>query len=94
MVKTADVEKQNYYPKDSSKQYKFATNFIKVGDYEKAEIALKEFIETNPNHTLRECAHIGLLKHYYIRQLYHDAAAAYLDGYQKYPKEQKLHKIF
>ena len=30
-------------------QYKFAVSFIKVGDYETAELALREFVDTNPN---------------------------------------------
>ena len=29
-----------------------------------------------------------------IRQLYSDAATAYLDGYQNYPKRKKLQIIF
>jgi len=90
VVKTAEVEKPKLLPKGTpEKQYKFATSFIKVGDYEKAEIALKEFIETNPNHNLTGNAQYWFAETYYIRQLYHDAAAAYLDGYQKYPKSNK-----
>ena len=90
VVKTAQVEKPKLLPKGTpEKQYKFATSFIKVGDYEKAEIALKEFIETNPNHNLTGNAQYWFAETYYIRQLYHDAAAAYLDGYQKYPKSNK-----
>ena len=34
------------------KQYEFAVSFLKVGDYETAEFALREFVETNPNHKL------------------------------------------
>ena len=34
------------------KQYEFAISFIKVGDYETAEFALKEFVDTNPKHKL------------------------------------------
>ena len=30
------------------KQYEFAISFLKVGDYETAEFALKEFVDTNP----------------------------------------------
>ena len=70
-------------------QYKFATNFTKVGDYQKAEIALKEFIEKNPTHTWSGSAQYWFAETFYIRQLYHDAAAAYLDGYQKFPKSKK-----
>jgi tol-pal system protein YbgF len=90
VVKTAPVAKERILPKvDPNEQYKFATNLIKVGDYEKAELALKEFIELNPQHSLAGSAQYWFAETYYIRQLYHDAAAAYLDGYQKYPKSSK-----
>ncbi len=90
VVKTAPVAKEKILPKgDANQQYKFATDLIKVGDYEKAETALKEFIDTHPKHTLAGSAQYWFAETYYIRQLYHDAAAAYLDGYQKYPKSSK-----
>ena len=53
------------------------------------EMALKEFIDTNPDHPLTGNAQYWFAETFYIRQLYHDAAAAYLDGYQKYPKNKK-----
>ena len=34
------------------KQYEFAVSFIKVGDYETAEFALREFVDSNPKHKL------------------------------------------
>lgn len=90
VVQTADVEAESILPKGTpASQYKFATNFIKVGDYQKAETALKEFIEKNPNHLLSGSAQYWFAETFYIRQLYHDAAAAYLDGYQKFPKSKK-----
>jgi tol-pal system protein YbgF len=90
VVQTADVEAESILPKGTpASQYKFATNFIKVGDYQKAETALKEFIEKNPNHSLSGSAQYWFAETFYIRQLYHDAAAAYLDGYQKFPKSKK-----
>jgi len=90
VVQTADVEAESILPKGTTaSQYKFATNFIKVGDYQKAEFALKEFIEKNPTHSLSGSAQYWFAETFYIRQLYHDAAAAYLDGYQKFPKSKK-----
>lgn len=70
-------------------QYKFATSLIKVGDYDQAELALKEFVKKNPKHELAGNAQYWYAETFYIRQLYHDAAAAYLDGYQKYPQSTK-----
>ena len=90
VVKTATVSKEQMLPKGNpGEQYKFATDLIKIGDYEKAELALKEFIDKNPTHPLAGSAQYWFAETYYIRQLYHDAAAAYLDGYQKFPKSDK-----
>ena len=71
------------------KQYEFATSFLKVGDYNTAERAFKEFVDTNPNHELAGNAQYWYAETFRIRQLYTDAASAYLEGYQKYPKSKK-----
>jgi tol-pal system protein YbgF len=70
-------------------QYKFAVSFIKVGDYETAELALREFVDSNPKHQLAGNAQYWYGETFRVRQLYQDAATAYLDGYQKYPKSSK-----
>jgi len=70
-------------------QYKFAISFLKVGDYETAEFALREFVDVNSNHDLAGSAQFWYGETFRIRQLYQDAATAYLDGYQKYPKSKK-----
>jgi tol-pal system protein YbgF len=71
------------------KQYEFATSFLKVGDYNTAERAFKEFVDTNPGHNLAGNAQYWYAETFRIRQLYTDAASAYLEGYQKYPKGEK-----
>ena len=70
-------------------QYEFAISFIKVGDYETAELALREFVDTNPKHQLAGNAQYWYGETFRVRQLYQDAATAYLDGYQKYPNSSK-----
>jgi len=70
-------------------QYKFAVSFIKVGDYETAELALREFVDDNSTHNLAGNAQYWYGETFRVRQLYQDAATAYLDGYQKYPKSTK-----
>ena len=70
-------------------QYKFAISFLKIGDYETAEFALREFVEVNSKHNLAGNAQYWYGETFRIRQLYQDAATAYLDGYQKYPKSSK-----
>ena len=77
-------------PKESAeKQYDFATSFLKVGDYQTAERAFREFVLTNPEHDLAGNAQYWYAETFRIRQLYTDAASAYLEGYQKYPKGEK-----
>ena len=71
------------------KQYEFATSFLKVGDYSTAERAFREFVQTNPDHNLAGNAQYWYAETFRIRQLYTDAASAYLEGYQKYPKGEK-----
>ncbi len=71
------------------KQYEFATSFLKVGDYSMAERAFREFVNENPDHELAGNAQYWYAETFRIRQLYTDAASAYLEGYQKYPKGQK-----
>ena len=70
-------------------QYEFATNLLKVGDYNTAERAFREFVLTNPDHELAGSAQYWYAETFRIRQLYTDAASAYLEGYQKYPKSKK-----
>ena len=74
---------------DPKKQYEFATSFLKVGDYPTAERAFREFVLTNPTHELAGNAQYWYAETFRIRQLYTDAASAYLEGYQKYPKGDK-----
>ncbi len=71
------------------KQYEFATSFLKVGDYSTAERAFREFVKANPEHDLAGNAQYWYAETFRIRQLYTDAASAYLEGYQKYPKGEK-----
>ena len=71
------------------KQYEFASSFLKVGDYNTAERAFLEFVKLNPDHNLAGNAQYWYAETFRIRQLYTDAAEAYLEGYQKYPKSNK-----
>ena len=75
-------------PQDLSpkKQYEFATSFLKVGDYSTAERAFREFVLSHSEHELAGSAQYWYAETFRIRQLYTDAASAYLEGYQKYPK--------
>ena len=89
ITETFEAE-QNLLPNDiPEKQYEFATSFLKVGDYSTAEKAFREFVITNSQHKLAGNAQYWYAETFRIRQLYTDAASAYLEGYQKYPKGEK-----
>ena len=89
VTETFEAE-QNILPNDTQeKQYEFATSFLKVGDYSMAERAFREFVVANPEHKLAGNAQYWYAETFRIRQLYTDAATAYLEGYQKYPKGEK-----
>ena len=77
---------QDLTPKE---QYELATSFLKVGDYSTAERAFREFVLSNGEHELAGSAQYWYAETFRIRQLYTDAASAYLEGYQKYPKGNK-----
>jgi len=90
-VVTENAERtEKILPEGSAKeQYEFAISFIKVGDYDTAELALREFVDYNPKHQLAGNAQYWYGETFRIRQLYQDAATAYLDGYKKYPNSSK-----
>ena len=84
------VTEEKILPKtDPKEQYNFATSLLKQGDYTTAERALREFVIDNPEHNLAGNAQYWYAETFRIRQLYTDAASAYLEGYQKYPKSEK-----
>jgi tol-pal system protein YbgF len=90
-VITEEAEKKESLLPDKSpkEQYEFAVSFMKIGDYETAEFALREFIDKNKDDDLAGNAQYWYGETFRIRQLYSDAASAYLDGYQNYPKSKK-----
>ena len=84
------VSEEKILPEGSPKdQYEFATSFLKNGDYNMAERAFREFVVSNPEHQLAGNAQYWYAETFRIRQLFTDAASAYLEGYQKYPKSDK-----
>ena len=93
---TASVVTENFIAEEKilpqtnpQRQYEFATSFLKVGDYNTAERAFREFVKTNPDHKLAGNAQYWYAETFRIRQLYTDAASAYLEGYKNYPKSDK-----
>ena len=89
VTETFQTEEKILPNEDPKKQYDFAVSFLKVGDYSTAERAFREFVLLNPEHDLAGNAQYWYAETFRIRQLYTDAASAYLEGYQKYPKGEK-----
>jgi tol-pal system protein YbgF len=89
LTETYQAEEKILPEVSADKQYEFATNLLKVGDYNTAERAFREFVISNPDHKLAGSAQYWYAETFRIRQLYTDAASAYLEGYQKYPKGEK-----
>jgi len=89
ITETFESEEKLLPDESPEKQYEFAVSFLKVGDYNTAERAFREFIETNTKHELAGNAQYWYAETFRIRQLFTDAASAYLEGYQKYPKSEK-----
>ena len=89
ITETFQSEEKLLPDEDPEKQYEFAMSFLQVGDYNTAERTFREFVDTNPEHKLAGNAQYWYAETFRIRQLYTDAASAYLEGYQKYPKSDK-----
>ena len=89
VTETFQAEEKILPNESPDKQYEFATSFLKIGDYSTAERAFREFVIANPEHNLAGNAQYWYAETFRIRQLYTDAASAYLEGYQKYPKGEK-----
>ena len=94
VTETFQAEEKILPDQDPKKQYEFATSFLKVGDYPTAERAFREFVLENPDHELAGNAQYWYAETFRVRQLYTDAASAYLEGYQKYPKGEKAQLIY
>ena len=89
VTETFQAEEKILPDVSADKQYEFATSLLKVGDYNTAERAFREFVNTHPKNKLAGNAQYWYAETFRIRQLYTDAASAYLEGYQKYPKSEK-----
>jgi tol-pal system protein YbgF len=73
----------------AQEQYDHAFGLLRAADYANAEVALSQFIKNHPDNQLTSNAHYWLGETYYVRGKYTDAAVAFADGYQKYPKSSK-----
>ncbi|MCW5697774.1 MAG: tol-pal system protein YbgF [Bauldia sp.] len=66
--------------------YERAYQLMIAGDYEQAEGAFRTFIVSYPGHDLTDDARFWIGESLYSRQLYRDAAQAFLDAYNASPR--------
>lgn len=76
-------------PGNPEKQYEHAFELLRDSDYDKAERAFTEFLSKNKGHQLAGNAQYWLGETYYVRKKYTEAAVAFAEGFQKYPKNSK-----
>ena len=77
-------------PGTPKSQYDYALSLM-LGqqDFAAAERALKAFVEQHPQDDLTGNAQYWLGETYYVRRSYQNAAFAFAEGYQRYPKNRK-----
>ncbi len=76
-------------PDDPNTAYDVAFSKVRDGDYEAAESAMRAFVTKWPRHELSSNASYWLAETFYVRGNYEQAAKAFADGYQKYPRGAK-----
>jgi tol-pal system protein YbgF len=72
-----------------TQQFNAAVGLVKQADYPAAQAALRAFIAAHPNDPLAANAQYFLGESFYASNKYMDAAAAFADGYKRYPKGAK-----
>lgn len=71
-------------------QYRHAHMLIiRDHDYAQAERVLRKFIDDNPKNALLPNAHYWLGRTYFVRNDFEQAAFAFAEGFQRFPKSKK-----
>lgn len=76
-------------PGSPSEQFNHAFSLVKQADYPGAEAALRAFIAAHPSDPLAGSAQYWLGQTYFARNKYTEAAAAFAEGYKRFPKGPK-----
>ena len=70
-------------------QYKSAFGLLSQANYGEAELALRAFVDQNPDDPLAGNAKYWLGETYYVRQDFQQAAITFAEAYQRYPDNSK-----
>ena len=86
----SNLPKKRALPELSQKkQYDRAFSLLQKGNYERAEVELKLFIENYSDNKLANNARYWLGETYYVRKSYKQAARIFFEGFQVNPKGPK-----
>lgn len=73
----------------AQEQYNYAMGLLTQANYPAAEQAMRSFVQRWPNDPLAGNAQYWLGETFYVRKDYANAATAFAQGYEKYPKGSK-----
>ena len=76
-------------PEAIQSTYDDAFNKLRAADYAGAQQGFQTFLKVSPDNKLAGNAQYWLGETYYGRGMYKEAAVAFAEGYQKYPKNSK-----
>ena len=90
-IQVGSSERQNrFLPEGDAKvQYQHAFGYLRKREFQKAELALKEFLNANPNDQLVPNAMYWLGETYYTQGKYEDAAEIFISGYERHSGSSK-----
>lgn len=74
---------------NATSKYETAFATLRNGNYDLAEVQFQEFLDQNPNHTLKINAQYWLAETYYVRNQYDKAAKGFATAYQGDPNGSK-----
>ena len=76
-------------PGDPAMQYDYAFGYVSSGDWAAAGEAMRQFVAANPNNGLASNATYWLGESYFAQGRYEEAAAAFSEGYSRFPESTK-----
>lgn len=74
---------------NAQEKYDHAFGLLRQTDYGRAEQAFAAFLSQHKDHALAGNAQYWLAETFYVRGKYNEAAIAFAEGFQKYPKNAK-----
>ena len=81
----------SFFPNSNpEEQYKYSLNYVLKREYDKAEVAFKEFIKINKNHKRKQDAQYWLGRVYFTKKRYEEAAIALAEYNSLYPDDKRF----